>query len=504
VKIHRDHAITMKRYSYAAAALLGLSVAQILAAVQVYLSNVRLYRALLEVSDAGYLTIPNKRVMQTLPDFAPAFFGGLFFTVSVGAFITILTLGSVWLWDRLFYRKRYVTMALIAVWAGCLLMANIRGIDLMVSSYFIFVPCAVLSLALRRIPAGSRKKKWNKGIVHVVPVLILAVLWVTQMDSHLFLDIRDHLLVSNRLGATINDFYYTYTLYPAEAFKSLDQKTVKTYRLEHIQDNAITASIDRRLINYDYLRAEGGSPVDMTISQRSAFLVLGNGKQDILEVAPQTFFSDTGKILREFSKQSDRHRFFRQFTFYSLLIGFPVTLYLFPLFVFRTLAGLFLSKGASSMFASALCLAMGIALFVFFVQSRVKSAEIRDVASAMESERWQKRVAGLKLIEKEGGEVSDFQAYRRMIKSPRIAVRYWLARSLGVSRNPETYDDLLGLLKDPHPNVVSMAFFALGKRGDTRAIDIILENIDASDHWYSQWYAYRALRRLGWKQTVLP
>ncbi len=497
-------AIMMKKHSYAAAVLLGLSVAQILATVQVYLSNVRLYRTILALSDAGYLTVPNQRVMQTLPDFVPAFFGGLFFTVSVGAFITILCLGAVWLRDRLFYRNRYVVMFLIAVWAGCLLMANIRGIDLMVSSYFIFVPCAVLSLTLRRMPAGSREKRWSKGIIHVLPVLILAGLWGTQMGPHLFLDIRDHLLVSNRVGTTINDFYYAYTLYPAEVFKSLDQKLIKAYRLEHIQDNAVTRSIERRLINYDYLRVHGDSPVDMTISQRSAFLVFGNGKQDILEVSPKAFFSDTGKILREFSKQSDRRRFFRQFTFYSLLMGFPVILYLFFFFLFRALAGLFISMGASSIFASALCMAMGIGLFAFFVQSRVTGAEIGDAASALESERWQERVAGLRLIETEGREVGDFQAYPRMLTSPHRAVRYWLARSLGVSRKPETYDDLLGLLNDPHPNVVSMAFYALGRRGNTKAVGIILNNIDASDHWYSQWYAYRALRRLGWKQTVLP
>jgi len=494
----------MKRHSYAAAALLGLIIAQILATLQVHLSNLHLYRSLLAISDAGYLPIPNQRVMHTLPDLAPAFFGGLFFTVSVGAFITLLSLGAVWLWDRIFFRNRYITMLLIAIWAGCFLAANIRGLDLMVSSYFIFVPCAVLALTLRTISPGSREKRWSKGIVHVVPVLILALLWVTQMDSHLFLDVRDHLLLSNRLGTKINDFYYAYTLYPAEVFKSLDQKTVKTYRLEHIQDHAITVSIERRLINYDYLRVGGDSPVDLTISQKGEFLVLSHGQRDILEVSPKAFLSGTGKLLREFSEKRDRHRFFRQFTFYSLLMGFPVILYLFFLFLFRAIAGLFLSMRASSMFSSALCLALGIALFAFFVQSRVTTAEIGNAASALEPERWQERVAGLKLIEKEGREISSFQAYRSMLTSPHIAVRYWLARSLGASRKPETYDDLLKLLNDPHPNVASMAFFALGKRRDTKAISIILEKIDASDHWYRQWYAYNALRRLGWKQTVLP
>jgi len=133
----------------------------------------------------------------------------------------------------------------------------------------------------------------------------------------------------------------------------------------------------------------------------------------------------------------------------------------------------------------------------------VKSAEIGDVASALESRRWQERVAALKLVEKGGKEAGDFRAYRSIIKSTRIPVRYWLARSLGVSRNPETYDDLVGLLDDPHPNVVSMAFYALGKRGDKRAISVILKGIESSHHWYNQWYAYKALRSLGWKQTGL-
>jgi hypothetical protein len=492
----------MKKHSYAAAALLGLIIAQILATLQVHLSNLHLYRTLLAISEAGYLTVPNQRIMQTLPDLAPAFFGGLFFTVSVGAFITVLCLGAVRLRDR--FRNRYVTMFLIAIWAGCLVTANIRGIDLMVSSYLILIPCAVLSPTLRGMPVRSRKKKWSKGAVHGVPVLILAALWATQMDAHLFVDVRDHLLLSNRLGTAINDFYYAYTLYPAEVFKSPDQKMVKTYRLEHIQDNSITGSIERRLVNYDYLRVEGDSSADLTISQKGVFLVFRHGQRDILEGSPQAFFSGTGKILREFSEKSDRHRFFRQFTFYSLLVGFPIALYLVIFLLFRTLAGPFLNRGASSIFASALCLAMGIALFAFFVQSRVKSAGIGDVASALESGRWQERVAALKRIEKEKKEVGAFPAYSSMLKSPHIAVRYWLTRSLGVSRKPETYEDLLMLLDDPHPNVVSMAFYALGKRGNTRAISIILEKIGASDHWYSQWYAYRALRRLGWKQTGLP
>jgi HEAT repeat protein len=45
-----------------------------------------------------------------------------------------------------------------------------------------------------------------------------------------------------------------------------------------------------------------------------------------------------------------------------------------------------------------------------------------------------------------------------------------------------------------------MAFYGLGQRGDWRAVSEILKRIKTSDHWYNQWYAYKALRALGWKQ----
>ena len=119
----------------------------------------------------------------------------------------------------------------------------------------------------------------------------------------------------------------------------------------------------------------------------------------------------------------------------------------------------------------------------------------------MESGRWQDRVAALKVVERKGIEIGDFRAYKKMLKSPHIPERYWLANAMGVSRKPETYSDLLSLLNDPNQNVVCKAFYALGERKNPDAIKEIIRRIDMSGDWYSQQYAYRALRELEWKQT---
>jgi hypothetical protein len=40
----------------------------------------------------------------------------------------------------------------------------------------------------------------------------------------------------------------------------------------------------------------------------------------------------------------------------------------------------------------------------------------------------------------------------------------------------------------------------LGEGGHRDDIPPILSKIETSHNWYEQWYAYRALRRLGWSQ----
>jgi len=67
------------------------------------------------------------------------------------------------------------------------------------------------------MPRQAKQGVWVNRMVNLIPVVLLAALWTTQMDKYLFLDIRDHLLLSNSIGRKVNNFYYNYTLYPAEA-----------------------------------------------------------------------------------------------------------------------------------------------------------------------------------------------------------------------------------------------------------------------------------------------
>jgi len=492
----------MNRFFYLAKAiLLGLFTTQILATLHVYLSNADLHRTVTIIAEAGYLTIPNQQVVLTLKEFGPAFFGGWFFTLSLGAGLSVFSAACAWGWDRIFGRSKALLILIGLLWLGAVVAVNSRGFCPMVSSYFLATPLVVFVSALMWMPKQSAKKGWLNRLALVLPIALLTIIWSAHADRFLFLDLRDYLLLSNPVGKKVDDFYYRYTLYPAEVFKSLEQKTLKTCHLTIIKGTAIARRMEPVLINNDYLPVAQEAPVDLEIVESQNLLIFKHQGKTVLQTPFKTFFSQPEDVLRQFSAAADRHALFRQATIVCLLVGFPITLYVMVFALLNFVLRFFLDPTPSSVVSGALCLLIGLALLVPLRLARMPINDEMALSEALSSKSWQQRVAALRRVVSERLDMADFPAYRRMLASPHIPERYWLVKALAVSRHPETYPDLLAFLDDPHANVVSMALYALGQRGNRRAIPEILKGIETSDHWYNQWYAYRALRRLGWRQN---
>jgi len=506
VKIPKN--LITNRFSCAAKALfLGMLAAQAIATIQVYLSNVSLHNKITSIKDAGYLVIPNQHILNILPDFGPAFFGGIFFTLSVGAGLCLYSIAAMWIWTRLLSCKKIYLILFLLPLAGCIVKVNIHGFSPVVTSYFLVIPAVIFISTSNWITDQPEQSVWLKEILHLVPLVILTLLWTFQMQSSMFIDIRDNLLLSNSFGRKINDFYYKYTLYPAEAFKSLHQKTIKTCSIDKIGQEPVETLLRNELLNRDYLDVGIVKKVDLKVIKEADFLVLKNRGKIILKTTLEDFLSSNGKVLEQFAAKSDKHSFFRKFTLFSLLVGFPIALYILVFSMFRFVLSFIpvlkpvLKK--DSVYASILCFITGIGLLIPFYHMGEKEVNVKNVAKALESENRIERVEALKIINQRKAEIGNYSAYQSMLKSAHVPELYWLAKALSVSRKSETYNDLLSFLDNPHPNVVCMALYALGRRGDKSAVKIILKKIETSDHWYSQWYAYKALRTLGWKQRKL-
>ena len=492
----------MSRLTYAARALLlGLAVCQVIATVQVYLANADLYRSLQAMREAGFLVVPNERVMPTLREFAPAFFGGFFFTFTVGAGLSVLGLAAAWLWRDLFRRSRYLLFLLVVLWLGSLWLPNREIFSPMVSAYGLVVPFVVFAAASRRMSDAADRGPRRRSFAPAIPIFLLALLWSANLDGEVFVSLRDSVLLSNPLGTRLNDFYYRYTRYPAEVFSSLDQKLLRTCSLENLKNEALARSLAQSLIALDYLPVGKVWSADVQVLQEGDDLVLRR-RGITLQIPITRFLADPGRALAEFSQRTDQYAFFRHFTYLSLLVALPIALYLLLFSLFRLVCSPILSARHTSLVASVLCLLAGIAVILPLSVERATKVDAGRVADALQSPRRQVRVAALKLLDERHMEIASFPAYRKLLGSAQIAERYWLVRALGASGQPETYRELISFLDDPHPNVVAMAFYALGRRKEPGAIDEIRRRLDASDHWHSQWYGYRALRTLGWKQAV--
>ena len=209
-------------------------------------------------------------------------------------------------------------------------------------------------------------------------------------------------------------------------------------------------------------------------------------------------------MLQRFSQQMDRHATFRQLTFLALLLGFPVLIYMVLHAILYYLFLSFLQPRTAALTGSVFCLLAGIFVLVYFQSNRAVNIYSKDISQALESNDWQTRVAALKIIQQQKLQIADYKAYPRLLNSRIPQERYWLVKTLAYSRTSGTYEDLLTFLNDRNTNVRCMALYALGRRKNPRAINPILERIRRSDNWYSQTYAYNALRSLGWKQIRSP
>jgi len=480
--------------------LAGLLTAQIIASVHVYRANLQLHQRLERLQQAGYLTVPNPRTAARLTHIGPAFFGGLFFTLSLGAGLSLLTLTVVWIWHHILGRNRLFLAFVFLIWAGLLFALNWRGVLPLETAYFIFVPGAVFLAAMKGLPGRSLNAWPASGLIHVLPVLILALLWSFELHGRLFLDIRDGLLLSNGVGRKISDFYYRYTPYPAEAFKSLAQKTLKTADLSHLGQAPDARRIEARLRFYDYLPVGGHGPVDLSVQSTPQDIIFENAGQCMIQTPPKAFLSGPHRVLAKYSWESDRHRFFRGITFFSFLVGFPIALYALFHALFGLVWSLFSGPKNRAALASFSCFILALGILFLFHQTRGRPIETAELADALQSPRLFTRLSALRIIQKKRLAWETFEALPTLSDSPHVAERYRLVRLLGSSRKKETYRLTLHFLDDPHPNVRCMAYHALGNMGRREAIGEILKKMKGSDHWYVQMYAYKALRRLGWVQ----
>ncbi len=497
----------MKRQFYPVIVLcIGLMSAQIVACAHVYLSNLNLLQSIEAVVRSGYLAVPNALVAGRLDTLATAMAGGVFFTLSIGSGLSLITLCTVWLWDRVFKRRRREALLFLGVWLTALYLINASGLNLIASLYLVVVPLVTGVAAIMLLPVKTTLLSPVTVLWPVSAALLLTLIWGMVLDARLFTNIRDYLLLPTRVGERVAKAYYDYTLYPAEAFKSLSQKQIRTCVIKEGMDRSQYLKLEKSMRRCDYLPVPDGYPADLTIAldRETACFSIANGESRAFDVTAEELFGKPQQVLERFSAHQDRNRMFRRLSLVCLLIGFPLVLYSFIFALVSALPILLFPARQAIAITSVICICIGLILLapVYRGYSAVRSPE--DLIAGLSSFSYATRIAALRTAYKQNQDISKQAAFLKLESSPFIAERYWLARCLAYSKGAQTRVLLRRLAGDPVPIVACQALWAISKRKDRKMIPQIIDHINTTPIWYIQMYAYRALRTLEWVQPRSP
>ncbi|MBI5844450.1 MAG: HEAT repeat domain-containing protein [Deltaproteobacteria bacterium] len=498
--------MTRKRFlsdlMFPAPILAGMLVCHVFSTLWVYAANSGLYEKMALLAKSGYVTVPNPVTAPLLKTFATAFYGGLFFTFTLGAGLCVLSFFLFRFWFRFFPRAPKKVAA--ALFSGIFLLIavflNKDGFVLFPTLIALSVPATVILISALVARYSGSSPSLLMSTFFIVPLVILSLAWGGHKDDDLFDHLRDDVLLSGGPGIAFVDFYYRYTLYPTEPIKPLAARLIKSARITGQAQPATLAPIYRALIKNDYLPVKSEGPVDLSLNVKGSVVTLSGGGKIIDEIGLQAFVQKPDRHLSEFSKKLDNMAASRTFMGFGLLFGFPLVLYSLCFGFVSALVGLMLAPAPAS-FATGL-LGVVLGLLLLFPLSSASKARDRDIRELIASGSRSERLTGLRQASEKGIPVCNLAGFDKILKSSAIVERRWAAEALASGGCPETGQMLAGLLNDPHPYVRCHAVLSLSRIGASYATDTLLDILRTSNHWYLETYSYSAARSLGWHQQA--
>lgn len=488
------------------ALLSGMAVCHIIAALWIYASNQE-YHAILQVLNSqGYLVVPNKIVQPLLLEFKTAFFSAVFYTFTLGVGLSLVFMAVGMFCGKI--QRFWAGLCIFLLFWAYFFFLNANWGSWQQTAFFILIPPAPAAIMWRRNILLRRQpsRGWAPQFFFVLPVVILGLLWAFQSSKDPFVDLRDAILLNNKPGLAVNDFYYDYTLYAARTFKPLDKRAMRTVYLSGNPNSKKKMVLRNKLLAAYYFVVEDKNAADIVITygdgKDAPFILEGWCGRKIESLAYKEFLHAPGKHLEALADQCDLQKNFRSTVYSSLLLGLPMGIYTFLFSIMAGLASIWLGRKKGAAITAAVWMVIGLSLYTQLAYFAHRGQEGKPPQELLESSSSRERLAGLRNYMSKDLNIREHAVYDDLLHSPKMAERYWLARVLAHNQDKESLKDLLFLLKDPSPNVRCQAIWALGRRPWDRPSGYLEDIVKNSDHYYVQLYAYNALRRLGWRQQI--
>ncbi|MCG8473239.1 MAG: HEAT repeat domain-containing protein [Desulfobacterales bacterium] len=446
------------------------------AALFVGQSNTFLLEKSQAIVDSGVFAIPTDQTLPALDSLSAAIGGGLFFTLTSGALFLLLSLIS---WAILLFgatpNRARVAHGFFALGAIFLVTPSISTLPLLGGTLGLFA--VMCPTSIKKEPRMSlRGWLFHTG----VPLMLAALLFGTHLvlPRGIFSGFRDGFLFGNPAGSAIRKAYYTYTLFPAEAFKRLTQKS----QLAVTPVTPLPKEVKKSLKRLGHIELAHG-PSDYTLSLEGEDLLFkGDGKT--WRVSTFKFIRSPRDHFKRFSEKADPFSSLRSITAFALPTAFPLLVYLSAHTLFTLGAALLFPQKKAALLATATMGILSALAIALLAGGKTIPFEVRHTLNALVKEKGK---PGYTRIVSEAGQ------------NPNPLIRYRAGQAAASIRNVKAQRKILtNLLNDSDINVVCQAMGAMGRTGDPHYTPTLLRHINATPTWYIQWYGYGALRRLGW------
>lgn len=428
----------------------GLTVCQVLAAIQMVHVNSWLVARSLDAAAGSALFVPGPSALRDALSPIAIFNGALFLTISIGSGISLLTILAV------AAAKSECRLLKTGFWIVCasglylLVQVNRNGPNLFGSACLVLIPLSICLVAYRlqlsfRFPAMTPARLFQLSVL-----LLLIAAWISVAGRESFTRLRDRLQQSTGCGVSITQFYYRYAFSAAASLKSYRQRRMHTWFIEPGTDPRVVEDLANRHAILTQALVSERAHADLILQTRGSDLILKTPRRTVLTVPLDDYLSNPTAVRWRFSALSDRQQALRGFAYLSLLIVLPLLGgLLLHAFGFR-IAAVVLSRRRADFSASFLVLFCGLAL-LYLLQSSHHRISARS------------RLAG--------------------------------AAINAVSLNDAT--ELQHLVSDQPPAIVCQSIRLLGDEKPDSARPILRSVIRTSESWYLQDCALQSLLQLG-------
>lgn len=577
--------------------------------MEIHLSNRHLADTVTILAQSGHATVPAGEALLTLFSPFPAFGGALFFACTAGTVVTISAIVCYVVCYYFFDRAKHRIIICYAVWLIITVLLTFTGENPATMAYTLSIPLIIICIMETkgvkicadtdrgnllsgrrnvlngRVQAQQIKKRvakdsgssgstdqkrpisspltitwsWTGMVIIFISMLITTSIYYFRCDKEFFLRARDYLLVTNRPGRLLNDFYYNHTPYAAEVITPPLHRQVKTCWID--PELPRFSKMKKALSRYGWLAIETEGKALLTVnslplmSGEERIILLNNPPKVVcsvkniffpaeMEIKLKDFLKKPFHFLNNFSQLCDAHTVMRMLCLIGLIALTPLLLYLgFFLMIACCIRMVILqiyciirkssiprnSYSRIPVMTTAIIMVILSSVLVNTLYPPDMEKENMEISNMLTHADGMIRIEALRKICNNGNDniwhyFHGKKTLHSALNSENIAEKYWLAKALGIAGEQRAVPYLETLSKDPSPNVQCIAMGALAniakniiaakqggehtksqttnspywKQGDNLSrIHTILEKKRIYTHqWYVQQYAYEALQKI--------